>query len=101
MHSRDTPGGCPPVPYRELRAAIISLVRAALGRQREAVEKLLGEAVGAPVKVALVDQSAANPPQRARRLSESEARAERLKVLKGRDPALEAAAEVLDLEVLE
>jgi hypothetical protein len=73
----------------------------ALGRQREAVEKLLGEAVGAPVRVALVDQVATNPPQRARRLTESESRAERLKVLKGRDPALEAAAEVLDLEVLE
>jgi len=73
----------------------------ALGRQREAVEKLLGEAVGSPVKVALVDQSAGSPPPKARRLSEFEARAERLKVLKGRDPALEAAAEVLDLEVLE
>ena len=40
-------------------------------------------------------------PKGARRLSEAEARAERLKVLRKRDPALEAAAEVLDLEVLE
>ena len=34
-------------------------------------------------------------------MSESEARNERLKVLTGRDPALGAAAESLDLEVLE
>jgi DNA polymerase-3 subunit gamma/tau len=73
----------------------------ALGRQREAVEQLLGDAVGSPVKVVLMDHAAASAPPRAKRLSESEARAERLKVLRGRDPALEAAAEVLDLEVLE
>ena len=76
----------------------------ALGRQREAVERLLGEATGKPVKIVLAE--AASPegtPQgpRARRLTESEARAERLKVLKARDPALEIAAEALDLEVLE
>ena len=38
---------------------------------------------------------------RARRLSDAEARAERLKALKARDPALEAAADSLDLEVLD
>jgi hypothetical protein len=73
-----------------------------LARQREAVEGLLGEAVGAVVKVVLSDPPApGTAPRGARRLSESEARAERLKVLKKRDPALEAAAEILDLEVLE
>ena len=74
----------------------------ALARQREAVEGLLGEAVGGAVKVALADQLAVTPaPRGARRLSESESRAERLKMLKKRDPALEAAADILDLEVLE
>jgi hypothetical protein len=76
----------------------------ALGRQREAVERLLTEAVGRAVRIT-VSESAAEPgiatPPRTRRLSESEARAERLRVLKARDPALEAAAESLDLEVLE
>jgi hypothetical protein len=47
------------------------------------------------------DATADGTAPRARRLSESEARAERLKVLKARDPALEAAADSLDLEVLE
>jgi DNA polymerase-3 subunit gamma/tau len=74
-----------------------------LARQRDALERLLGDAVGAGVSlvVAAPEPSGAGDPPRARRLSESEARAERLKVLKARDPALEAAAESLDLEVLE
>jgi DNA polymerase III subunit gamma/tau len=75
----------------------------ALGHQRSAVERLLTEAAGRPITIAITqpgsDPSA--PPPARRRLSESEARAERLKVLKARDPALEAAAESLDLEVLE
>jgi DNA polymerase-3 subunit gamma/tau len=75
----------------------------ALTRQREAVERLLGEAVGEAVRVTLAGTAASGggPAPKARRLSESEARAERLKVLAGRDPALGAAAEALDLEVLE
>ncbi len=75
----------------------------ALGRQREAVERLLSQAVGAPVTLSVVEArgAAGAPAPRTRRLSEAESRAERLKVLKGRDPALEAAAETLDLEVLE
>lgn len=75
----------------------------ALGHQRPAVERLLSEAAGRPISIVVTQgdaESAAVPPVR-RRLSESEARAERLKVLKTRDPALEAAAESLDLEVLE
>jgi hypothetical protein len=63
---------------------------------------LLGQASGQQVRLSLTagGESAASalPP---RRLSEGQARAERLRVLKGRDPALEAAAESLDLEVLE
>jgi hypothetical protein len=75
----------------------------ALGRQREAVERLLSQAVGGPVRLTVADAAPVGgaPAPRARRLSESEARAERLRVLKARDPALEAAADSLDLEVLE
>jgi DNA polymerase-3 subunit gamma/tau len=74
----------------------------ALGRQREAVERLLSQATGRPVTISLEHGPGGEvqPPGR-RRLTESEARAERLKVLKARDPALEVAAESLDLEVLE
>jgi DNA polymerase-3 subunit gamma/tau len=75
----------------------------ALGRQRGALEGLLGTALGGPVRLVVVGPAAAGggPTPRARRLSEAEARAERLQVLKTRDPALEAAADSLDLEVLE
>jgi len=76
----------------------------ALSRQREAVEKLLGVCVGKPVRLVVSLGGAAPggvPAPRPRRMSESEARNERLKVLTGRDPALGAAAESLDLEVLE
>ncbi len=73
-----------------------------LERQRDAVQALLSEALGAPVHLGI---TAGGPgpgsTPRARRLSESESRAERLRVLKGRDPALEAAADGLDLEVLD
>jgi hypothetical protein len=75
----------------------------ALGRQRDSVEGLLGTAVGGLVRLVVTDTAAggATPAPRARRLSETEARAERLRVLKSRDPALEAAADSLDLEVLD
>ncbi len=74
----------------------------ALGHQRPAVERLLSEAAGRPITIAVVQPGEASaPPVPRRRLTDSEARAERLKVLKTRDPALEAAAESLDLEVLE
>jgi len=75
----------------------------ALGRQREAIERLLAQAAGQAVELVLAaaEPAAGAAPQRTRRLSDAEARAERLRVLQGRDPALEAAAESLDLEVLE
>ncbi len=76
----------------------------ALNRQRDAVEKLLAVCVGKPVRLVVALGGAAAggaPAPRPRRMSESEARNERLKVLTGRDPALGAAAESLDLEVLE
>jgi len=75
----------------------------ALSRQRDAVERLLTQAVGATVALIIAENTggAGSPPVRTRRLSEAESRSERLRVLKARDPALEAAAETLDLEVLE
>lgn len=75
----------------------------ALDRQRDAVERLLSQAVGGPVTLSVAEPGGASgaPPARTRRLSEAESRAERLRLLRSRDPALEAAAETLDLEVLE
>ncbi len=73
-----------------------------LERQRSAVQALLSEAVGGPVKLVITGGGPGpNASPRARRLSEAESRAERLKVLTQRDPALGAAADTLDLEVLD
>jgi DNA polymerase-3 subunit gamma/tau len=73
----------------------------ALERQRDAVQALLAKALGSPVHLGISGAGSAPAAPRARRLSEAESRAERLKVLKGRDPALEAAADGLDLEVMD
>jgi hypothetical protein len=75
----------------------------ALTRQRDAVERLLSQATGQPVRLVIANQATApgGSAPRARRLTETEAKAERLKALRARDPALELAAESLDLEVLE
>ncbi len=71
-----------------------------LERQRERLSALLARIVGAPVTlvVAELDAAAAHPPKR---LSAEGLRADRLKGLRVRDPALDAAAEALDLEIVE
>ena len=71
-----------------------------LERQRERLAALLVRIVGAPVelKVAEGDAVPAQPPKR---LSAEALRADRLKGLRVRDPALDAAAEALDLEIVE
>lgn len=92
----------PPALYLELGQGN-PIHRETLGRQRDAVERLLGEVVAGPVRLTLAEPAdqASAPPPKSRRLNDAEARAERLALLKGRDPALEAAADALDLEVLE
>jgi hypothetical protein len=75
-----------------------------LNRQRELVQGILARYLGAPVQVAL-GTAAANPeenaPTRPKRMSDAGARAERLKTLRKKDPALDAAADELDLEIVD
>ena len=75
-----------------------------LNRQREVVQGILSRYVGAPVQVALGTASAnpgENAPARPKRMSDAGARAERLKTLRKKDPALDAAADELDLEIVD
>jgi len=66
--------------------------------KRDAVARLVGEYVTQPVRVRV----AAGPSStKAARLTPSEAQAERLKALRAKDPALNAAVDALDLELLE
>jgi len=71
-----------------------------LARQKERVAALLVKLVGAPVELVVAggDAEATQPPKR---LSAEGLRADRLKGLRVRDPALDAAAEALDLEIVE
>jgi len=73
-----------------------------LEEQAGAVEQVIATAIGAPVRLQITGADSPAPPEPpARRMSESGIRAERLKGLRSRDPALDAAADELDLEIVE
>ena len=79
------------------------LLHERLEQQARTVEETLERLVGAPVRLR-VDAPAnggAGAGEPARRLSESGMRSARLKGLRSRDPALDAAADELDLEIVE
>ena len=72
-----------------------------LERMRDVAERIIGERVGAPVRLTV------RPPEtgggagapRPKRRTDASDRAERLQALRAKDPALDAAAEALDLEM--
>ena len=69
-----------------------------LERKRDVLARLLGEYVTEPVRIRVaVSVEAA----RAIRMTPGEAQSERLKALRAKDPALNAAVDALDLELLE
>jgi hypothetical protein len=76
-------------------------------RKRDALAQVIGRHVTEPVRVRVVtggDKGAGTteaPPARGPRLTAESANAERLKVLRQKDPTLNAAADALDLELLE
>jgi DNA polymerase-3 subunit gamma/tau len=76
-----------------------------LEHKREAIAKLLAEYVSGPVKVmvAVGEPATARSPAASRpaRLTEATANAERLKLLRAKDPSLGAAVDALDLEIVE
>lgn len=75
-------------------------------RKQDALARLIGEYAREPVRVVVVGGSGkagapGEPAPRPARLTEQSANAERLKVLRGKDPTLNAAVDALDLELLE
>jgi DNA polymerase-3 subunit gamma/tau len=66
--------------------------------KREALARLVGEYTTASIRVRVAGSQAQG---RATRLTPGEAQAERLKALRAKDPALNAAVDALDLELLE
>ena len=74
-----------------------------LERQRDALSQLVGRYVTEPVRVRLHAPASGDErlAPRVGRLTEAGAREERLKALRAKDPALGAAVDALDLELLE
>jgi DNA polymerase-3 subunit gamma/tau len=71
-------------------------------RQQGTIQTILSAALGSPMVVRLEAlATAAAAPAAPRRLSAAEERGERLAQLRSRDPALDAAANALDLELVD
>jgi DNA polymerase-3 subunit gamma/tau len=74
-----------------------------VARQLASVETILGATLGAAVTVQLTGSAdaVAAPERRSKRLSPEAIRNERLALLRSKDPALDAAANALDLELVD
>ncbi len=71
-------------------------------RQQAAMEEVLGEVRGRPSRIRWAAEESKTPgAERPKRLSEKDLKDERLRQLRGLDPALDAVAEALDLEIVE
>jgi DNA polymerase-3 subunit gamma/tau len=73
--------------------------------QQEAVkvEAVLSRSLGQPVRLRVTSGSAAEstPATKSRRISETSLKAERLREFRAKDPALDTAADALDLEIVD
>jgi DNA polymerase-3 subunit gamma/tau len=73
-----------------------------LAEQAGAIEEMASALAGAPVRLRVTSPAeAAATPSPARRMTSESIRADRLKGLRSRDPALDRAADELDLEIVE
>jgi len=74
-----------------------------LQEQASFVEGIVGQFVGEAVRLRVVagPGSESAPPNPPKRMSDASIRADRLKSLRARDPALDLAADALDLEIVE
>lgn len=75
-----------------------------LERNRELVARTISAVLGSPVQVVYQSASRAGEapgPPETQRLNRDSARDERLRVYREKDPALDAVADALDLELLE
>jgi hypothetical protein len=77
------------------------MVAESLERGREVVERIIAGRVGSTVRLEVRPPEGAGPgaAPRPKRRTDASDRAERLQQLRAKDPALDAAAEALDLEL--
>jgi hypothetical protein len=74
-----------------------------LQAQAQMVEEVIAGALGQPVRLRVTDTTAgANEPSpRPQRLTEASLKADRLRSFRAKDPALDTAADALDLEIVD
>jgi hypothetical protein len=67
------------------------------------VEEVLSRSLGQPVRlrVSLGPPNEPAPPPKSQRISDSSLKAERLREFRAKDPALDTAADALDLEIVD
>jgi hypothetical protein len=70
-------------------------------RQQAAIQEVLRSVIGQPVQVAIVSGPVATEVGKPKRLSEKELKDDKLRQLRTQDPTLDAAADALDLEIVE
>jgi hypothetical protein len=73
-----------------------------LEQETATVEEILTRSLGQPVRLRVTGPSSGEVQQvRPRRLSDSSIKAERLREFRAKDPALDTAADALDLEIVD
>jgi DNA polymerase-3 subunit gamma/tau len=74
-----------------------------LAQEAGKVEEVLSRSLGQPVRLRVTSAPAlpSAPPSKPRRMSESSLNAERLREFRSKDPALDTAADALDLEIVD
>jgi DNA polymerase-3 subunit gamma/tau len=65
------------------------------------VEEVLSRSLGQPVRLRVTSGLGSGPPSKPRRMSDSSLKAERLREFRSKDPALDTAADALDLEIVD
>jgi DNA polymerase-3 subunit gamma/tau len=65
------------------------------------VEEVLSRSLGQPVQLRVAADSVSGSPSKPRRMSDSSLKAERLREFRSKDPALDTAADALDLEIVD
>jgi DNA polymerase-3 subunit gamma/tau len=65
------------------------------------VEEVLSRSLGQPVRLRVTSSPGTGTPAKPRRMSDSSLKAERLREFRSQDPALDTAADALDLEIVD
>lgn len=65
------------------------------------VEEVLSRSLGQPVRLRVTAGAGSGSPSKPRRMSDSSLKAERLREFRSKDPALDTAADALDLEIVD